>query len=130
MRFFCRIFCALAFLFTILYVVQVLLHPPDIDEESLSSLIKTLLIGAVLYGLYWFIRRLRINPALWRIIYALMILIVVLVILGVPELRELLLGWLDEISDPAENLLVLAILCLIICVLCRTRPARSPTSSN
>ena len=125
MRAFCRLFCGLALLFTVLYIVHVLLNPPDIDEESLRNLILTLLICAGVYGLYWLIRRLRINPVLWRIIYALIILIVVLVILGVPELRELLLGWLDEVSNPAENLLVLAILCLIICVLCRTRPARS-----
>jgi hypothetical protein len=125
MRVFCRLFCALAAIFAILYVVQLLMDPSGRGQERLIIPVVAVSIYLVLYGLYQFIRRLRINPALWRIIYWLIILIVVLVVLGVPELRELLLGWLDEMSEPAENLLVLAIMCLIICVLCRTRPARS-----
>jgi hypothetical protein len=129
MRVFCRLFCALAALFAILYVVRLLMDPSGRGPERLLTPVVAVSIYLVLYGLYQFIRRLRINPVLWRIIYWLIILIVVLVILGVPELREMLLGWLDEISNPTENLLVLAILCLIICVLCRTRPARSPSAS-
>ncbi len=129
MRVFCRLFCGLAALFAILYVVRLLMDPSGRGPERLIIPAVAVSIYLVLYGLYQFIRRLRINPALWRIIYWLIILIVVLVILGVPELREMLLGWLDEISNPLENLLVLAILCLIICVLCRTRPTRSANSS-
>ena len=129
MSVFCRLFCGLALLFTILYLVHVLLNPPEVNQEFLLSLAVTILIYLLLYGLYQLIRRLRINPALRRIIYALIILIVVLVILGVPELKNMLLGWLGHISQPAENLLVFAILCLIICVLCRTRPVRSTNAS-
>jgi hypothetical protein len=125
MRVFCRLFCALAAIFAILYVVQLLLDPSGRGSERLITPVVAVSIYVVLYGLYQFIRRLRINPALWRIIYGLIIFLVILLILGVPELRELLLGWLDDMSEPAENLLVLAILCLIICVLCRTRPARA-----
>jgi H+/Cl- antiporter ClcA len=92
------------------------------------SLVKAMLLCLLAYGLYRLIRRLRINPALWRIIYALIGLIVVLVVISVPEIRNFVLGWLEKISDPAETLLVLSILCLIICVLCRTRPARQSNS--
>ncbi len=87
-----------------------------------------MLLCVLAYGLYRLIRRLRINPALWRIIYALIGLIIVLVVISVPEMRDFILGWLANVSDPAETLLVLSILCLIICVLCRTRPARQSNS--
>jgi hypothetical protein len=121
MRSICSVFCILAVFFFIFYLAQ----PQRYNFEFNPELILLCVIG---YGLYWLIRRLHINPALWRIIYALIGLIVVLIVVGVPGIRDLVLGWLAKISNPAETLLVVSFLCLIICVLCRTRPARSSNS--
>jgi|GEM_PF-4701028 hypothetical protein len=126
MRSLCSIFCWLSLFFFVLYIVIAQPHLPDLNTEAGKALIITLIVGLLAYGLHQLLRRLRFNPALWRIIYTLIGLIIVLVIIGVPEIRELLLGWLEKVSDPAETLLVLSVLFLIICVLCRTRPARSP----
>jgi antibiotic biosynthesis monooxygenase (ABM) superfamily enzyme len=123
MRSICSVFCILAFFFFVFYLTQ----PQRYDFEINPELMFLCVIG---YGLYWLIGRLRINPALWRIINALIILIILLIVIGVPEIREFILGWLANMSDPAETLLVLSILCLIICVLCRTRPVRPRNSSS
>ena len=128
MRSICSVFCFLALFFFIFYLTQPQRYQPELNEELMFSLGKTMLLCLLAYGLYWLIRRLRINPALWRIIYALIGLIVVLVVVGVPEIRGFVLGWLAKISNPAETLLVVSFLCLIICVLCRTRPARQSNS--
>jgi hypothetical protein len=118
--------CFLSLFFFVLYLIYAWPHLRDLNADFMIAVGITLL-G---YGLYRLIRRLRINPALWRIIYALMGLLIVLIIIGVPEIRVVILGWLENISDPAEHFLVLSILCLIVCVRFRTRPARSSTTSN
>ena len=129
MRSICSLFCILAVFFFVLYLFEAWPHLSDLNGDFMSAMGVTVLLWVLSYGLYRLIRRLRFNPALWRIIYALIGLIILLIVIGVPEIREILLGWLENVSDPAESLLVLSILCLIICVLCRTRPARSVSSS-
>jgi hypothetical protein len=121
----CPLFCVLAVFFFVLYLTQTRLHP-DPNEELLLSLALTGLIAWLLYGLYRFIRRLRPNRALWRIIYGLIGLLIVLPIISIPELRQIVQGWIMGISAKGENPIVLSVLCLIICALCCTRPTRQP----
>ncbi len=118
----CPLFCFLAVYFFIRFLTQTRLRFPDPNEELLLSLLLTIVIYAILYGLYRLIRRLRFNPALWRIIFYLIILIVVLVTLSIPELRR-------EITLEGEHPIVFSVLFLILCGYCRTRPARSTSSS-
>ena len=122
--------CFLSLFFFVLYLIQAWPHLRNLDEDFMYAVGVTLFLGVLGYGLYRLIRRLRINPALWRIIYALIGLLIVLIIVGVPEIRVVILGWLENISDPAEHFLVLSILCLIVCVLFRTRPAQQPNSQS
>ena len=119
----CPLFCILAVFFFVLYLTQTRWRPAS-NEELLLSLALTGLIVALIYGLYQFIRRLRPNKALWRIIFGLIILLVLLIILSIPELRQMIGGWVVGISAEGERPIVFAVLCLIICGFCRTRRGR------
>jgi hypothetical protein len=124
----CPLFCILAVFFFVLYLTQTRLHIL-VNEQLVLVLAVTGLITALLYGLYQAIRRLRRNKLLWRIIYGLIILIIVLVIYSIPELRQIIEGWIAGISAEGERPIVFAVLCLIICGFCRTRLARSSNAS-
>jgi hypothetical protein len=108
----CPLFCVLAVFFFVLYLTQTRLHP-DPNEELLLSLALTGVIAWTLYGLYRFIRRLHPNRALWRIIYGLIGLLILLLIISIPELRQIIQGWIAGISAKGENPIVLSVLCLI-----------------
>jgi formate-dependent nitrite reductase membrane component NrfD len=108
MRSICSVFCFLALFFFVFYLTQPQRYQPEFNEDLMWALVKTILLCILAYGLYR--------------------LIIVLVVISVPEIRDFILGWLANVSDPAETLLVLSILCLIICVVCRTRPARQSNS--
>jgi membrane protease YdiL (CAAX protease family) len=119
----CPLFSVLSIFFFALYLTQT--HVPNPDMELLAAAALTFLISAVFYWLYKLIRRLRPNPILWRIIYSLIGLIILLVIFSVPEIRQIVSGWIEGISAQGEKPIVFSVLCLIIAAVCCTRPTRT-----
>ncbi len=125
----CWIFCALAVFFFVLHLSQTQFHFNP-NEELFQSLLLKGLIVEIFYGMYQLIRRLRPNRAQWRIIFGLIILIVLLVIFSVPEIQQMVQGWIVGIRADGEHAIVFAVICVILCGLCRSRPARTAATGN
>jgi hypothetical protein len=124
----CTLFLVLAAFFLVMYALQTRFHPePNI--EFIVSVVVTFIVVVLLYGLFQVLRRLRRNKFLWRIIYALIILIVLLLLISVPELNALIGGWISGISAEGERPIVFAVLCLIFYGLCRSWPSRQSSPS-
>ena len=98
------------------------------DGGIVSSFGVTAAILIILYGLYLLIRRLRPNRFLWNIIFGLCAILAVLLLLLIPEIREMIGGWIAGISLDGERPIALAVLCLIACGFCLTRPASSTSA--
>ena len=116
------LFCVLAIFFFFLYLIQP--RPqPGANLEPILAVILTGLFSALFYVLYQFLRRLFRNRTLWRILFFVIIIVVVLLALSIPEVRR-------GISIEGARSLVFAVLCLILCGYCSTRPSRSTGSSG
>ncbi len=123
----CPLFSVLAVFFFVLYLTQT--RVPDPDTELLVAVGLTILLSAIFYWLYKLIRRLRPNPTLWRIIYGLIGLIILLVMFSVPEIRDIIRGWIEGISAQGEKPIVLSVLCLIIAAVFYARRVQSSHSA-
>ena len=124
----CNVFLVLAAFFFVLYLTQTRFHPEP-NTEFIVSVAGTFIIMLLLYGLYQVLRRLRRNKFLWRIIYTLIIVLVLLLIISVPELNALIGGWISGISAEGERPIVFAVLCLIFYGLFRSWPSQQSSPS-
>lgn len=121
MRTLCRyIFCGLAVVSFAVFVTQTI---PNIklSENAAQFVVYTALVTAGLFALFWLAKQLWLARGLiGRIILGLVLVILVILIVTVPELQQLVLDWLQGLT---EHPLVVTVLCVIVCGFCVSRPA-------
>ena len=121
MRTVCRyLFCGLAIVSFAVFIVTLL---PNIrlSENAIQFVTYTALISVVLLALLWLAKQLWLaRDVIGRILIGLVLITMVILIVTIPELQELVLSWLQGLT---ERPLVVTVLCLIICGFCSSRPA-------